>query len=627
MRKNHWLAVAACAAIVAGSCGAPAMAQTSDKKPLNSQTDLPRHSYPMNVPASEFVTVDDATFKLFADSVLADVNSILNDYDIKDRATLRDELASKLTLQDLLGDNQRGLVTLASLRENQDKPNARLTTGLEEEAILRARILTNVSSGPEFQHAVDRIYTGIVNALPWSVVEDAVKEKESRLEIATSALALAMLKREVDPTVTQAGSVSDEGATAIVNTRHFMRVVQPVQPQLLSALKTYITAHNVEKPDIWPAREVTLSSKQKLTPVLVGIWDSGVDTSLYPTQLYDDPHPGAHSAHGLAFDDEGNISNSDLQPMSDEQRNSYPHMLSLFQGFDDLQNQIDSPEAAAARTWSNSTPPDQLPAMLKLLNFTGNFSHGTHVAGIAARGNPAVRLVVGRFNDNLPEYPFAPTVQWASKFAADFKLLGDYFRGHHVGVVNMSWGDQVSEFETWLAKTSPEQDPAKRKADATAIYQIWRNGIEQAIRSAPDTLFVVAAGNSDSNAGFLGDVPASLHLPNVIAVGAVDQAGEATTFTSYGDTVVVDAAGYRVESFVPGGRTMRFSGTSMASPNVVNLAAKLLALDPALTPAQVISLIRRGADASGDGRLHVINPKRSVALLSARQTVSAHARS
>jgi hypothetical protein len=56
----------------------------------------------------------------------------------------------------------------------------------------------------------------------------------------------------------------------------------------------------------------------------------------------------------------------------------------------------------------------------------------------------------------------------------------------------------------------------------------------------------------------------------------------------------------------------------MASPNVVNLAAKLFALDPSLTPQQVIELIRRGSTASEDGRRHLIDEKRSVALLSER---------
>ena len=101
----------------------------------------------------------------------------------------------------------------------------------------------------------------------------------------------------------------------------------------------------------------------------------------------------------------------------------------------------------------------------------------------------------------------------------------------------------------------------------------------------------------------------------MLAVGAVDQAGDEASFTSYGDTVRVDADGYQVESVLPGGAKVRFSGTSMASPNVVNLAAKLLALDPKLTPEETIHLIVSGATPSADGRRHNIDPKRSVALL------------
>ena len=183
----------------------------------------------------------------------------------------------------------------------------------------------------------------------------------------------------------------------------------------------------------------------------------------------------------------------------------------------------------------------------------------------------------------------------------------------------MSWGDDVSEVEQWLSKTSAEKDPTVRKQAATEIYQIWREAVENAIRSAPNTLFVCAAGNSNSDAGFLGDVPASLHLPNLIAVGAVDQAGEETSFTSYGETVQVDADGFQVESYVPGGTRIKMSGTSMASPNVVNLAAKLIALDQSLTPEETIALIKQGADKSEDGRRNLINPKATIALLKERK--------
>ncbi|HXW16307.1 MAG TPA: S8 family serine peptidase, partial [Terriglobia bacterium] len=185
----------------------------------------------------------------------------------------------------------------------------------------------------------------------------------------------------------------------------------------------------------------------------------------------------------------------------------------------------------------------------------------------------------------------------------------------NVRVVNMSWGNSLQDFELLLAKTSNEADAAMRKKRAGELYDSWRGAIESAIQNAPKTLFVCAAGNTDNNPTFIEQVPSGFRLPNLIAVGAVNQAGDETDFTSYGSTVVVDADGYEVESTVPGGGTVKDSGTSMASPKVANLAAKLFALDPSLNPEQVIDLIKRGATTSEDGRRHLIDEKRSVALL------------
>jgi hypothetical protein len=60
----------------------------------------------------------------------------------------------------------------------------------------------------------------------------------------------------------------------------------------------------------------------------------------------------------------------------------------------------------------------------------------------------------------------------------------------------------------------------------------------------------------------------------------------------------------------------------MAAPGVTNLAAKLFALDPSLTPAQAIVLIRDGATRSEDGRRNLIDERRSVALLRERYPAS-----
>jgi subtilisin family serine protease len=90
-----------------------------------------------------------------------------------------------------------------------------------------------------------------------------------------------------------------------------------------------------------------------------------------------------------------------------------------------------------------------------------------------------------------------------------------------------------------------------------------------------------------------------------------------------GENVVVYANGFEVESYVPGGDRQAANGTSMASPNAANLAAKLLTVSPELSTTDVISLIDRGADAlEGAEGLKLLNPAESMALLLAEQQSS-----
>ncbi len=594
-------------------CAVAAWAQ--EKKTVNTEADLPRFSFPLTQPASSLLDADDATFNAFAKQVAADVDSVLSGYNIADKATLRGLLGAKEDVQLLTGDPEGALATMDQIRGLEEKPAAKLTSNLILRAAAQAYQETGSPSGPAFVQAFQHHYSEAVNALPWAPTQDVLKETRTGLQLVSPTLLASSAKAELDPQVAKTGGLDLPGAETLVGMRVTEKLALPEANAALTVLSSYISAHDVKKPDIWASRDVTLTPDEKLTPVRVAIFDSGVDTSLYPGLLFDDPHPGAHSPHGLAFDIHGELYNGDLQPLTDEQKAAYPKALSLEQGIADLDNGIDSSEAADARKMLSAMPPDQLAPFLKTLGFLGQYLHGTHVAGIAVRGDPAARLVVVGFNDSLPDLPFAPTVEWAEKFKADFRQVGEYLRQNNVRVVNMSWGDSQGEIEQWLDKTSTEKDPDKRKQFAGEIYAIWREGVEGAIKAAPDTLWVCAAGNSDANASFLGDVPASLELPNLIAVGAVDQAGDETSFTSYGKTVVLDADGYRVESFVPGGTRLKLSGTSMASPNVVNLAAKMFALDPKLTPEQAITLMEEGATASADGRMHLIDEKASLALL------------
>ncbi len=79
--------------------------------------------------------------------------------------------------------------------------------------------------------------------------------------------------------------------------------------------------------------------------------------------------------------------------------------------------------------------------------------------------------------------------------------------------------------------------------------------------------------------------------PWVLSIRPVKRPPSPATVTPYACTPTASRSG-----FVPGGTRIKMSGTSMASPNVVNLAAKLIALDATLTPEQTIALVKKGAD-------------------------------
>src|SRR5207302_1530369 len=172
--------------------------------------------------------------------------------------------------------------------------------------------------------------------------------------------------------------------------------------------------------------------------------------SIFGDNVFSDTHATASGTHGLAFLDDGGPSQSWLYPLTPAQQSEYPTFRDELQGRVDLESGIDSPEAQALMRRMQSYTPEQLHERRELQKILGGYVHGTHVAGISARGNPAIRLVVARFNDQLPDFTFQPTPEWAHRLGAAFQQMSDYFRTRNVRVVNMSWADDPQEFELWL---------------------------------------------------------------------------------------------------------------------------------------------------------------------------------
>jgi len=602
---------------------APATAPAPAAKPkITKLDDLPVYTYPVQGSATDLVTSAPA-FASFAAAVRANVEKDLSDYDIQDKTTLKRLKTTLLSLDLLEGKNDEARALISQLRDLEEKPAAKIMSGFLAEVrldVMDRLKITDLAdlTQPSFAQAFQKELTTRTAALPWNLVQDDLKSIRGSFEITTPNLVLGGVSSVIDPIVKKTGALSSDLADGIIHARSSLLISIPIKAPIVAALTTVIDGHKSVKADIWGARDVTLSPTQKATPVVIGIWDSGVDPRVYPHQLFTDPQAAnGIDSHGLAFDLHSNRVHGELYPLGADAAR-FPELRSQIKGLLDMEAGVDSPDATALQAKLSTLPQDQVKPFFEDLELFGNYIHGTHVAGIASKGNPFARLLIARITFDYHLKPEKPTVEQARKDVLADQAAVDYFKQHHVRVVNMSWGGSLKDVEDALEKNDVS-DAAERKKEAREIFDIGKNGLYQALQSAPGILFITAAGNSDNDVNFDEVIPSSFDLPNLITIGAVDQAGEETSFTSFGKNVTAYADGFEVDSPIPGGSHLKLSGTSMASPETTNLAAKLFALDPQLTPAQVIDLIKGGLEINpNDRRILLLNPKKSINLLSAQ---------
>lgn len=591
---------------------------------VTTQAELPRHSYALTTKTASALLDDDAAFDMLAAQIRRDTEATLRDYEIRDPEA-RYVLYSVLrNLALLRGDAKSELGYGQKMRESASKPADKLTASLLQDAAARAASVAPDQRAAAYRDALAKA----IEPMPWPVVQETLKGIKGRTDTPNvTTLMRAQIATELDPVVKASGRLSDEPAQSMIGMRVALKFLVPHSQDTASVIGRYIAKHQSNRIDIWPARAVVLSADSALRPVVLAVWDEGVDVSLFSGRLFvnakekvdgrdDDGNGYVDDVHGIGFDE---YDKPAVGPLLDFEH-FYPgresELRDLVLGRSDSMSSRATPAAAAFRKRAAGLKPEQVAPLMEAGMFYNYYSHGTHVAGIAMEGNPAARLLVIRQNSNgYHNKPPAPTFATKRRYAGTVKEIIAYMRKQHVRVVNMSFADSLGDIERSLEANNVGKTPADRTAMAVKMLGIERDAFFDGMRSAPDILFIPGAGNSNSNLAFTADVPAGIELPNVITVGAVDQHGDAASFTSYGKQVAVYANGYEVDSLVPGGSHERRSGTSMAAPQVTNLAAKLFALKPSLTAAECVALIKKGATPSADGKLMLLDPRNTVALL------------
>ena len=193
--------------------------------------------------------------------------------------------------------------------------------------------------------------------------------------------------------------------------------------------------------------------------------------------------------------------------------------------------------------------------------------HGTHVAGTILADGGADGLGIWGVAPQASLLAYKVLGASGSGFSDDIAAAIRYAADHGANIISMSLG-------------SSADDPLMRDA---ITYAVGKN-----------VLVVAAAGNSGPDLDTMVYPGAN---KDVIGVAAIDSALRVADFSSRGinngDGIITErevevaAPGVSVESTYKDGGYAVYSGTSMATPHVSGLAARIWSLNPGWTAAQV----------------------------------------
>ncbi len=585
------------------------------KQKISSADQLPRRTY--DVQAESFMSAmkDEALMNRLASELKTNLLADLNTYEIADAATLKAYYTSLMVLEQREKNFDKLLEYSQISKELSQKEPEKLLSGLGTQAYIAAYKKVGKRTGDTFKNAYKESLADSYSELPYDVVAETLLARRNQFNYLTRDLIVGGIKAQLEPIVQNMGDTWDESIVATLFTyedllEEGMDLI-PVQVEVINAWEAANKSSSSGIKDFWKDRVVDLSTgNPDITPVVLAVWDTGVDIEVFPQKNRFADKAGKS---GIFFDKEGNRSDSMLTPEADLST-PVAELEELIEGVFDLRYNIQSEAADKTMQTIRSLKQDEVQKFQEDTGWYGAYSHGTHVAGIVQDGNPSAKILAARLEYSTKSLPDVPTVERAERWARMFTETVEYFKANKVRVVNMSWRYNSQAYEGALAANGVGGSTEERAELARKIFQIEKDALYTTMNNAPEILFVCGSGNENNDADFAEYIPAGLNLPNLITIGAVDIEGKKASFTTEGESVDYYANGHRIESYVPGGNRLLFSGTSMASPQVANLAGKLIALNPNLSVSEVIELIEEGSDVSDEG-IRLINPRKSVDLL------------
>lgn len=473
----------------------------------------------------------------------------------------------------------------------------------------RARNRNMAFAGTTLLAVIARRGAGEDVAAQRAAVEAVLRElPRARFGASTVVFQLYQERGQIDAALEQTRQqlLTLETAASALFVSHVLADAVASRAVYLEAIGTVRAAHDARPADRdHRFSTVDLTRARDAQPVLVAVWDTGTAGSLFEQQLFTNPNEQPNGqdddGNGIVDDVHGVISDPDAAQTGltfDPGAEVITQYAPFLRGVMDLRAGMASTEAAqrVLTLMRGATDAASLEALESNLDAVGEWAHGTHVAGILVAGLPQARVAVFRSawaGETRIYRHRGPTDAELAAERANVEAIAAFINAHHVRVVNASLGFSQDYLEAELGhESSIYSNDEQVRRRAAEIHARRRANWQLVFERCPETLFVVAAGNSNRDIVEYGDVPAAIEAPNLLVVGAVDRFGNWATFTnSSPDRVRLFDFGVEVDSVIPNGERVPLSGTSMASPNAANLAAKMISVDPALTPQRTIEIM------------------------------------
>lgn len=197
------------------------------------------------------------------------------------------------------------------------------------------------------------------------------------------------------------------------------------------------------------------------------------------------------------------------------------------------------------------------------VNIKDTHSHGTHVSGtIGARQNNGIGIAGIASNVKIMGIRTVPND--GDETDIDVAEAFVYAARNGAKIINCSFGKSSNE--------------GRQLIPDTLKYIGEKYGV----------LVIAAAGNDSSDIDKNPTYPASHPSENLLIIASTQSNGRMSGFSNYGVIGVdVAAPGSNVFSTTPGNRYESMSGTSMATPTTVGVAAEILSHNPDLSVSQL----------------------------------------